>query len=242
MRAILILLFTFAFNFQSFNQELRVLKPKIGEEKIFLAKDQKDWERAWQLKYADDRFELEYDTLSPRDKELFNALEDFSGPSSGIFENWNSVAYPDSIIASSEIKPSKSINYFAKNVNDANLLTAWVPSNEKSSISEKISFYFKAFAPRVHTIIVFNGYLKNIDLWKQNSRVKQFRMSVNEKPYAILDLEDTTAPQSFKFEPLQSKTKDKPLIITLEILEIYKGDKWNDTVITEINFDGMDVF
>jgi len=31
------------------------------------------------------------------------------------------------------------------------------------------------------------------------------------------------------------------LILKFEILEVYKGSKYNDTAITEIYFDGIDV-
>jgi hypothetical protein len=65
-------------------------------------------------------------------------------------------------------------------------------------------------------------------------------MSVNNKDFAILKLKDTPTSQTFHFDPLQNKDKD--LIITLEILDIYKGEKWNDVAISEIIFDGLDVF
>ena len=64
---------------------------------------------------------------------------------------------------------------------------------------------------------------------------------VNSKPYAILELSDTTASQTFKTVPLQSKNRKKDLILTFEIIDIYKGTKNSVVAVSEINFDGLDV-
>jgi hypothetical protein len=62
-------------------------------------------------------------------------------------------------------------------------------------------------------------------------------MYVNNKPYAILELEDTSAQQIFTIEPLRSNNKDD-LILRFEIIDVYKGIKYDDTVITELYFSG----
>ena len=110
-----------------------------------------------------------------------------------------------------------------------------------NGLGEYIEFYFKPFSPRVDKIIIYDGYFKNQNLWESNSRVKQFKLYINEKPYAILDLADTNAPQSFSIEPIQSMTKGVDLVLKLEIMDVYKGSKYSDVVISEINFDGLDV-
>lgn len=66
-------------------------------------------------------------------------------------------------------------------------------------------------------------------------------MYINDKPHAILELEDTRALQEFSIEPVQSQTEGQDLVLKFEIMEIYKGDKFQDVVISEINFDGLDV-
>jgi hypothetical protein len=64
---------------------------------------------------------------------------------------------------------------------------------------------------------------------------------INNKPYAILELADTTAQQSFSIPPTRSTIKGKDLILTFEIMEVYKGDKYTDVAVSEINFSGLDV-
>lgn len=90
-------------------------------------------------------------------------------------------------------------------------------------------------------LYIYNGYIKNYDLFKANARVKTFRLYINNVPYAILELSDTTAQQSFKIEPVRSTIKNKDLVLTFEILEIYEGDKYKEVAVSEINFDGLDV-
>ena len=53
--------------------------------------------------------------------------------------------------------------------------------------SEYIEFYFEPFSPRVTVIEIYNGYFKS-GAWEDNSRVKKFKLYVNNKPYAILEL------------------------------------------------------
>ena len=66
-------------------------------------------------------------------------------------------------------------------------------------------------------------------------------MIVNGKPTAILELKDVNSTQSFKINPIQSTDSTKDLILTLEIIEVYKGTKYDDVAVSEINFDGLDV-
>jgi hypothetical protein len=66
-------------------------------------------------------------------------------------------------------------------------------------------------------------------------------MFVNGKPTAILELKDIKNTQSFKINPIQSTDSTRDLILTLEILEVYKGTKYDDVAVSEIGFDGLDV-
>jgi hypothetical protein len=62
---------------------------------------------------------------------------------------------------------------------------------------------------------------------------------VNGKPYAFLALKDVKSEQSFKIGELQNKTG--PLTLRFEIAEVYKGTKYEDTVLSELYFDGTGV-
>ena len=64
---------------------------------------------------------------------------------------------------------------------------------------------------------------------------------MNGTPYGILQLDDSRDDQVFEIGTLGHNKNGTDLILRFEILEVYKGDKYNDTAITEIYFDGIDV-
>jgi hypothetical protein len=54
----------------------------------------------------------------------------------------------------------------------------------------------------------------------------------------LLDTKDDQIPQLGTFG---RNTDGSDLVLKFEIIEVYKGLKYNDTAITEIYFDGIDV-
>ena len=69
-------------------------------------------------------------------------------------------------------------------------------------------------------------------------------MYYNDEPYAILNLQDTRDCQTFDvgilgFHDFKENAPD--WTIKFKILEVYPGYKYQDTAITEIYFDGIDV-
>lgn len=74
-------------------------------------------------------------------------------------------------------------------------------------------------------------------------------MYIDNKPIAILKLQDVKNEQSFTVDPIgySDRTDYEQLLkkpwftIKFEILEVYPGSKYQDSAITEIYFDGIDV-
>ncbi len=151
---------------------------------------------------------------------------------------------------SSALAAQKENNYDAKNISDSSYQTAWIEGVKGYGIGETVAFKFPPGHPRITKVIIANGYIKDKNTWKNNSRVKQLKMYVNNKPFAILNLEDVYAEQTFKIPTigyergviLDKKDNVQPDSIKFEILSVYKGDKYKDTAITEIYFDGLDVY
>ena len=72
--------------------------------------------------------------------------------------------------------------------------------------------------------------------------MKKLRMWYNNQPYAILALEDSRTLQIFDVGILGYNDGAKPdWTLKFEILEVYPGSKYGDTVIAELYFDGIDV-
>ena len=238
MKSFIKLLFCIVTSLTTINaQEIKTIKATVSSgEHIYNDSEYKTWEKLFDKYYNED-----YESLNNEEKEMIDKLEMIEGPyTQGVGCSWYCGGGPYEITASS-ILPSNDSLYVSDNIHDFNLLTAWVPDTKQEVIGAKINFHFKPFSPRVTQIKIYNGYIKKHDLWKKNARVKKLKLYVNNKPIAILELQDTTAEQSFKFEPLNSKVENRESIITFEIIEVYKGSKYDDVAISEINFDGLDV-
>lgn len=156
------------------------------------------------------------------------------------------------ITASSTLKPQGNVSYDPGNAEDLDYRTAWVEGVPGYGIGQYLLYTFAPEAPRITEIIVVNGYVKSERAYLENSRVKKLKVYLNNEPYLILNLEDKRSSQSFAVLPIGNGNRDstedydklktlKPWTLKFEIAEVYKGTKYDDVVITEIYFDGIDV-
>lgn len=163
--------------------------------------------------------------------------------------NWYCGGGPKEVTASSELKPQGANSYQGENAHDLSYKTAWVEGVSGYGIGESLYYAFSPESPRITDIIVVNGYVKNEKTYFDNSRVKKLKVYLNDKPFAILNLEDKRSKQVFKFEPIGNGNRQKQEALKLqlgwslkfEILDVYKGLKYDDVAVTEIYFDGIDV-
>lgn len=223
-------------------QSGKVIRPAIGNANNYSKQQQQVWQAVLEKYSRINSGDLNYDLLPDTEKKLIDSLENGYGPmTGGVGCSWYCGGGPYKITSNSYLKEQASINYKPNNLHDFNLYTAWVPDTTNGITGKKINFHFKPLTPRVNEITIYNGYIKSLDLWKANSRVKKFKLYINNVFYAVLNLSDTTASQSFTIDPIQSKDKKKDLILTLEITEVYSGTKYRDVAVSEINFSGLDV-
>ncbi len=225
-----------------FGQSIRTIKPELGGSFDFTKAEEIIWQKALGQYAEINSGNRSYESLSAADKKMIDSLEQNGGPmTQGVGCSWYCGGGPYKITSSSYLKEQGKASYLPENLHDFNLFTAWVPETESGVIGKKVNFHFKPFSPRVNQIIIYNGYIKNTDLWQANARAKKLKLYINNKPIANLELEDITAAQIFKIDPIQSTDSTKDLVLTFEVIEIYRGAKYNDLAISEINFDGLDV-
>jgi Protein of unknown function (DUF1557). len=153
--------------------------------------------------------------------------------------SWYCGGGPNKITASSVLPPNKDLDYVPENIHDFSLRTAWVEGKAGYGIGESITFRFEKNSPPVTAVEIFNGYMKSDALWLANSRVKQLKLYIDNKPYAILNLKDIKSKQIFYIDTLQGTKSD--LFLKFEIVDVYKGDKYDDVAISELEFDGIGV-
>lgn len=181
-----------------------------------------------------------YEAMSPEDKTLLDL-----GEQDSVLWHFYSAAcswYCGGVILDVSSSSALSTQYKGDNAHDFSILNAWVEGAPGNGEGEYLVYTFPGYCPRITTIQILNGYTKTEKAWLDNGRVKRLRMYYNGEPYAILELEDTRRLQSFDVGILgfnDSSAADWTL--KFEILDVYPGDKYADTVITELYFDGIDV-
>lgn len=114
---------------------------------------------------------------------------------------------------------------------DENFTTAWLaPRLAGKAAYPTWSVEYKECAS-IHTIILYNGYLKDAETYRSHARPSLLLLSTNGKPHCILRLEDVMAPQTFHFKEIPSTyTSKQPLKITLTVLAEYAGKRFKKSV------------
>lgn len=105
-----------------------------------------------------------YDKLSAADKKRYDKCseDEMKGYWDAIGDgcSWYCGGGPDSVWASSSLKPMAGLNYKADNAHDLSYKTAWVEGVPGNGIGQYLVYRFSAQAPRITKIIVVNGYVK----------------------------------------------------------------------------------
>lgn len=219
-----------------------VLRPSLGGTPDLSAEAHRLY--AW----YDSLLTVERDIV-PSEQALFDSLyyawgETYQGPCAtiGMECSWYCGGGPDTLWASSTLKPVGEHRYEAVQAHDLDYCTAWAEGVQGPGIGESLTYQFANDSPRLHTVRISNGLVTSERLWRANNRVKRLRMDENGVHVADLELADGMEDQTFTLPRLFGKRDDdQPMQLTFTILEVYPGDQYDDTVISEIWFDGVDV-
>lgn len=132
------------------------------------------------------------------------------------------------INASSTLASQGKNNYRIKNIYDNDPMTAWVEGKSDYGIGE----YFEIKAAGIN--VIYNGYQSSPKSWVENSRVKKFKVYKNNVAFCYLELTDEMGSQSFELPDHNKYNPEKESIYKFEIVDVYKGTKWQDVAISEI--------
>ncbi|MBK6263529.1 hypothetical protein JKA74_00665 [Marivirga sp. S37H4] len=246
-----IILVAASFNLSA--QEILSLEPTNIYDLDFGPQAQKEWQIRDQALKAISSGELKWDDMTEEQEkyvlkygEIYRDMWDILGDGC----SWYCGGGVKDIKSSSSLEPSGNITYKGQNAHDFSYETAWVEGVPGHGIGEYLEYSFSATSPRITEVIIINGYVKSKAVWQANSRVKKLQLYYNNKPYAILNLEDKVAEQTFKLDQafgyanrtdMEVLKLEKDWSLRFEILEVYEGAKYSDTVISEIYFNGIDV-
>lgn len=126
-------------------------------------------------------------------------------------------------------------------IRDTDISTVWAEGVEGDGIGEWFSV--PVYGDRLH---IRNGFVKDKKLWEENNRVKKLRMyNVSGSKTGITDLDIMIDDLEYEFIFELEDTSDEQIVLLpqgieaplarFEILEVYKGTKYDDTVISDVN-------
>lgn len=93
--------------------------------------------------------------------------------------------------------------------------------------------YMESF--RLSGIKIINGYAKNKEEYSANSRVKKAEIILSDGTSYIFNLKDN----NLGFQTLDFGEEIETRQVVIKILDIYEGNKYNDTCISEVEFIGV---
>jgi len=140
--------------------------------------------------------------------------------------------------ASSTLKSNSKASYRIDFIEDLRSKTAWVEGVDGYGKGEYITYQYSehlAYSKRtrLNGLLIVSGYAKSETNWRNNSRVKKIRIDVNDKEICFIDLKDSILLQEIKFPVIYFSNND---MLKITIVDIYPGELFKDTAITEMSF------
>jgi len=224
----------------TFNSLVIELNPEPGRLLEYEARDEAVYNEIVKV-WAENGYNLNIEQIEQLSAEQRRVYEKYGvNEATGFWDVWrgarDSGPGPERVTASSFLPPdTANVDYKPENLLNG-YRSAWVEGAKGYGIGEYVVFYFPSDSYRVTHVFIANGYVSSGSMYRDNSRVKKLKMYVDEIPFAILNLEDIRREQIFKFDPIE-RAHYNPWTIKFEIMDVYKGDKHDDTAITCIGFD-----
>lgn len=146
-------------------------------------------------------------------------------------------------------------SYDPENAFDGDVRTAWVEGAVGSGVGEWIEVDIRQYHPGA--ILILNGYYKNADIYRKNSRIKKLKLELEVEPWEgeenpplevrEVELEDrpfqTVRPDNLyaALDRLVTFGDGFRTVkrIRLTILEVYPGTKYSDVCISELYILGF---
>ncbi len=141
-----------------------------------------------------------------------------------------SMSHVISVEASSYLYESQyDISHDPDNVIDGSLSNAWCEERADQGIGSWIELIFDG-TYKISGMKIDAGYQKSEDLYYKNSRPKEIRINFSDKSYQDYTLRDVMEQQTISFtQPVNTSN------VTITIMSVYPGNKYQDTVISEIS-------
>jgi len=125
---------------------------------------------------------------------------------------------------------------------DFNLLTAWHSPKSSNGVGKKITLIFESAGDsKIKKVLFFPGNMRTPADWQKYGRPAKVALRINGKDIAIIHLKDVMGCQVFKIPMTASYQENEKITVLFDILSVYPGNEREETVISEINFNGTHI-
>jgi hypothetical protein len=148
---------------------------------------------------------------------------------------------PDMRISASSclVDPNIPLRYSLQNAFDGDPSTSYVENTENDLIEISLTYFNYE---KIIKIAVINGYAQNLSIYKRNNRIKTIGIASPEwnkehgSLFSVLKKELLLKDNYLSYQFYNVSLPDE-----IRILNIYKGEAYNDTCLAELNlyFDGF---
>lgn len=122
-----------------------------------------------------------------------------------------------------------NMTHSSDRIMDNDTSTAWVEGVAGQGEGESVTFTFDGVY-KVSGFVIYGGYQKNSDLYYKNSRPAFLKVTYSDGSSQVCNLSDTLGAQTFTLaNPMETSS------LTFTIQSVYAGNKYEDTVISEIS-------
>lgn len=140
-----------------------------------------------------------------------------------------SMEYLQSVTATSELA-ERNMVHSAERICDNKKKNAWVEGVSGQGIGEGVTFVFDD-SYSFSGMKIYAGYQKTKDLYYKNSRPKKIKITFSDNRSVTVKLKDYYGVQRVDFSfPIVADQ------VTVTIESVYKGNKYKDTVISELEW------
>lgn len=134
------------------------------------------------------------------------------------------------IVESSSTYDGDRATHIAYNLIDSNTKTNWTEGVSGNGEGEYVDFLFQAEQP-IAGFTIWAGNHYNDSYYTKNARPKTITLTFSDGSNENYTLRDKKEEQTFRFsQPVETES------VRLTITSVYAGTKWEDTVISEIDF------
>ncbi|TVQ94589.1 MAG: discoidin domain-containing protein [Deltaproteobacteria bacterium] len=130
--------------------------------------------------------------------------------------------------ASSVYPPEQGIRYDAKMATDGKLATAWIEGEEGSGLGSWLKLH-AAGETELTGVRIWGGLWSSYDFWTRANRPKTLEVKFDDGSTETLTLQDKMEAQNLMFSKPRKTTS-----IRIKIKEVYSGNTWFDTAISEV--------